>query len=87
MGDPLYFWHWGSSLVFMGLLLSRCVVAHLMSGTSSAFAAEGLLSRCNVPGGSSLLVVGGFLSSFGEGLLCHCGHGGSCLVVMCKWLL
>ena len=30
MGDPLYFWHWGSSLVFMGLLLSRCVVAHLM---------------------------------------------------------
>ena len=30
VGDPLYFWRWGSSLVFMGLLLSRCAVALLV---------------------------------------------------------
>ena len=58
----------GSSLLLaLGLLSSFHGVAPLslcggssgvMSGTSSAFATEGLLARCNVPGGSSLLVWG-----------------------------
>ena len=46
----------------------------LTAGSSSLFAAEGLLSRCYVLGDSTIC-AGESASVLGEGVLCHCGQG------------
>jgi len=57
----------------------------LPSGSSSLFAAQGLLSRCDVLGDSTVVVLGEYTSVLAAGLLCH--HGQGLLSCFSIWLL
>ena len=57
-GCSLYLWHLGLLTSFHGSALVLRVSSRVTSGVSSLFVAKSLLSRHNVPGGSSLVLVG-----------------------------
>ena len=57
-GYSLYLWHLGLLPSFHGSTLVVRVSSRVTSGVSSLFVAESLLSRRNVPEGTSLVLVG-----------------------------